>query len=164
MESLKAKEKWAQLMEAERNAKDLRGELFRCGFEDVLALVREGIRTPNPDREFAFRLTQLLPVEQLQKLLPDLVQLACEPSYVPTIEQARQAILALPRRWTIEHIVTAAEPLLLSSDDWVYRRLLELYALLDRELTLKFARRAAEHEHPEIREAGTEFLNDPSAP
>src|SRR5260370_32901 len=151
MESLEAKEKWVQLMDAERNAKNLRGELFRCGFEDVLALVRENIKTPNPDREFAFRLAQLLPAEQRQKLLPDLVQLACEPSYVPTIKQARQAILTLPRRWTIEHVEAAAEILLPSSDDWVYRRLLELYAILDRELTLKFARHAAEQENPEIR-------------
>jgi hypothetical protein len=40
MESLKAKEKWAQLTEAEHNAKNLRGELFRCGFEDSADVFR----------------------------------------------------------------------------------------------------------------------------
>jgi hypothetical protein len=39
-----------------------------------------------------------------------------------------------------------------------YRRLLELYFLLDRDLTQALATRASHHSDPDTREAGEDFL------
>lgn len=162
MELSKSKKKWEELMDADRRAKNIRRELFESDLGHVLGLIRENLSGPNPAREFAFGVARSLPTQHRLKLLPDLVGLACEPSYVPTIEQARDVILTLPRKWTVDHIEAVAEPLLQSSDDWVYRRALELFALLDRDLTLRLARRAAEHTNAEIRAAGNEFLDNPT--
>lgn len=161
MDFAESKKKWEQLLDVQRSAKDIRRELFETDLGQVLGLIRENLRKPNPEREFAFEVARSLPLESRQKLLSDFIELACEPSHVPTLEQARGLILTLPRKWTVDQIETMAEPFLQSSDDWVYRRLLELFALLDRELTLRLARRAAKHPNPEIRAAGSEFLQSP---
>jgi hypothetical protein len=162
MELSECKKKWKQLVDADRFVRKIRRELFETNIEQTLELIRENLSKPRPEREFAFEVARSLPTQYRQKLLRDFVGLACEPSYVPTIEQARDIILTLPRKWTVDHIEAVAEPLLQSSDDWIYRRLLELFALLDQELTLRLARRAAEHTDPEIRSAGNAFLRNPT--
>jgi len=66
-----------------------------------------------------------------------------------------------PHDWLLENIEQYAAPLLAYDDDEEYRRLLELYSLIDRDLTLKLARRAAEHADSDIREADEDFLANP---
>jgi len=100
--------------------------------------------------------------KQRKALLPDLVSLACEPSYAPTIINARKVIMSLPKQWVPRPNGSVHRyASLKSDDDWESRRLLELCSLLDRDLTLKIAAIAAAHQDPEIREAGTDFLNNP---
>ena len=52
----------------------------------------------------------------------------------------------------------AVEPYLCTGSYDEYRRFLELYRALDRELAWKLARRAAAHGDEDIREAGEDFL------
>jgi hypothetical protein len=70
--------------------------------------------------------------------------------------------MTFPKEWLSQHIESAAEPLLNSQDEWIYRRLLEVYSCIERELTLRLARRAAEHPNPDIREAGDQFSSNPA--
>lgn len=78
----------------------------------------------------------------------------------------RGIILSLPRDWVLSNIEKVAEPLLHGDyADESYRRLLELYIELDKDLALKLAQRAAAHQDKEIQEAGQDFLEilqDPS--
>jgi hypothetical protein len=71
-------------------------------------------------------------------LLNDLVDLASVSH--SDIELGRQAILSLPKNWLLENIEKSAEPLLKNGTDEEYRRLLELYIQIDRELTERLAR------------------------
>jgi hypothetical protein len=85
------------------------------------------------------------------------------------ISLVRQAILTLPRDWLLAGIEAAVEPLLDAEPDEAYRRFLELYWLLDADLTRRLAQRAAAHPNLEAQEAGRDFLArlarpNPSAP
>ncbi|MBX6316507.1 MAG: hypothetical protein IRY99_26880 [Isosphaeraceae bacterium] len=53
------------------------------------------------------------------------LELACQPQNAGLIVQGRSRVLALPRRWVLEHIEPLAIAVLNLSDYWEYRRLLE---------------------------------------
>ena len=52
----------------------------------------------------------------------------------------------------------AYRPYLINGDMEEYRRYLELYLLLDEELTRKLAHRALAHSDPDVIEAGQDFI------
>ena len=153
---------WTKLVAADAAAYAAQYELFSICGDSILEIVRAGLHDPK-ERTTAFRIADLLKEEQRKALLPDLISLACEPTYAPTIINARRAILALPKEWVLKHMDPSIERILKSDDDWAYRRLLELCSLLNRDLTLKIAAIAASHEHPDIKEAGIDFLDNPEA-
>lgn len=70
----------------------------------------------------------------------------------------RTLILRIPHEWVMEHIETYVEPYLKEEGGEEYRRFLELYILLDADLTKKLAERAAQHPDPETKEAGEDFI------
>jgi len=107
------------------------------------------------ERATALRLIEYLKIEERQSLLNDLVDLASVAH--SDIELGRRAILSLPKTWLLENIEKSAELLLKDGTDEEYRRLLELYIQIDRELTERLAKRALKHENPDIREAGADF-------
>jgi hypothetical protein len=156
------KEEWARLIELEKVTEDqIRDFLCTCS-AGAVGLIRETLRTGGRrERDCAFRTGEMLELERRQELLPDLVALACEPSYVPTIHRSRDLIMTFSSEWLSQHVESAAEPLLASQDEWIYRRLLELYAHIGRDLTLRLAKRAAGHPNSEIREAGDQFIANP---
>jgi hypothetical protein len=151
---------WKKVLEADAAAYAAQYELFSICGDSIIEIVRAGLHDPS-ERSTAFRIAGLLKEEQRKALLPDLVSLACEPSYAPTIINARKVIMSLPKQWVLAQMDPSIERILKSDDDWESRRLLELCSLLDRDLTLKIAAIAAAHQDPEIREAGTDFLNNP---
>jgi len=155
--------RWSRLIELDSVANDQIGDFLGACSADAIELIRRSLRTGGGrERDCSFRAVELLDPDQRQELLPELVALACEPSYVPTILRSRHLILEIPRGWLSQHIETVAEPLLSSSDEWIYRRLLELYAQIDQSVTLRLAKRAAAHPNSEIREAGAEFIANPA--
>lgn len=52
--------------------------------------------------------------------------LACQPTYVPHIEDGRRRVAAMPREWALANIEAAARSTLDLDDYWAYSRLLEL--------------------------------------
>ena len=93
--------------------------------------------------------------EQVQLFSDWLEWATCPHGYLGTV---REIIRSLPRTWVVANIETMAEPMLQHGTYDEYRRLLELYIELDRDLTLRLARRAAENADNDIREAGEDFL------
>ena len=129
---------------------------FMIGPVDRVGVLGRALRRPGKERMIALGIVGSLPVAERQALLPDLVFLA---SWTHgSLQTAREAITALPRGWVLDQIEGVAEPLLERGDDDTYRRLLELYELLDRGLMLRLARRAATSDDADIREAGEDHL------
>jgi hypothetical protein len=93
--------------------------------------------------------------EEVRALFSDLVNVASVGH--SNIEPARFVILSLSREWVIANIEAAAEPLLREGGEEEYRRLLELYNLLDGRLAARLAARARASDDPAIREAGVDF-------
>jgi len=122
---------------------------------DRISLMKDALI--GQDRIIAIHLLQYLtPSEHLQ-LFDELVYLSSFSH--GSIEAVRQVILAMPRDWVLANIEQSVEPLLKNGTYDEYRRLLELYLEIDRDLTIRLAKRATEHNDPDVKEAGEEFLN-----
>jgi hypothetical protein len=119
---------------------------------DRVSIVREIMRE---DRDLALKLAGYLSESEHKQLFDRWVVGAGHHKYVHIY---RKFILALPRDWVLERIEAVAEPYLVSGDLEEYRRYLELYLLLDEELTRKLAQRALAHSDPDIIEAGQDFI------
>jgi hypothetical protein len=98
------------------------------------------------------------------QLFNDFLSFACEPSYIPTIMSAREVLVTLPTPWVVEQMEVAADSVLPTADEWVWRRFMEMAAYLDRDLTLSLAERAMRHPDAEIRDAGADFRDNPRPP
>jgi hypothetical protein len=109
------------------------------------------------DKHTAIYLLQYLSQSEQIQLFPELVFLSSfSHGAVGTV---RQVIFSMPREWVLKYIEQTAEPYLKKGTYDEYRRFLELYSELDREMTLRLVRRALKHDDPDVREAGADFLN-----
>ena len=121
---------------------------------DRVVLMRDAIY--GNDQLTAIFLLRYLSQDELMQLFKELVFLS---SYSRgTLSIVREAILSLPRDWVLQNIEQIANPILEKGDYDEYRRILELYLELDRELTRKLANQAINHKDPDIKEAGEDFL------
>ena len=123
---------------------------------DRIGLIKKALHNPI-ERGTALRFIEYLNLEERQSLFDDLVDLASVSH--SDIELCRKAILSLPKTWLLANIEKSAEPLLQDGTDEEYRRLLELYIDIDRELIQRLAIRALQHDDPDIREVGEDFQN-----
>ncbi len=82
---------------------------------------------------------------------------ACQASYVPNIEKGRKEIISLPRKWVLDNIHCIATDMLDLSDEWEYRRLLELYDLLHRQLVIKLIELGINSNNEDVQEAANDF-------
>jgi hypothetical protein len=87
-----------------------------------------------------------------------LLELACQAQNITNISLGRQALLALPRDWLLHNIERSAEFLLEVEDEWEYRRLLEVYQHLDKDLVRRLALRGLNSTERGIQEAAQERL------
>lgn len=91
--------------------------------------------------------------EQLKGAL----QRACQAQNDGVITGGRADILAMPRATVLATIESVAAQSLSLSDEWEYRRLLELYAQLDRGLLRRLVTQGLSDANPEVREAAEDF-------
>jgi len=145
---------WQHYVEAEHAFITARMRLFSHSAA-LLELVHSGLTDPT-ERAAALDVSALLSVGQKQQLFGDLLALASFGH--GSVRKVRDLILSLPHDWLVANIEHYAEPLLEYDEHEEYRRLLESYRLIDRDLTLRLARRAAAHGDEDIREAGEDFL------
>jgi hypothetical protein len=144
---------WRSLVESYEDLLRARMEFCSEGVDRV-ALIRAALR--GRDRFTAIYMLKFLMEPELRSLFPELVYFAS--SQHAAIAGVREAILSLLRGWVVENIEAHAEPLLRDGSYDEYRRFLELYIQLDRDLTLRLARRAASDSDEDIREAGEDYL------
>jgi hypothetical protein len=93
--------------------------------------------------------------------LREAVVLACQASYAPRILRGRAGILSAPKAWILAHVEQIAEDAIDWDDEWDYRRLLELYALLDPHILPRATEKGLTSHNPEVREAA-EWFRDPA--
>ena len=129
---------------------------FLNNYPDRIGFIKKALHNPT-ERGTALRLIEYLKLEERQSLFDDLLDLASVSQ--SDIELCRKAILSLPKNWLLANIEKSAELLLQNGTDEEYRRLLELYLDIDRELVKRLAQRAVEHDDPDIREVGEDFQN-----
>jgi hypothetical protein len=125
---------------------------FLNNYPDRIGFIKKALHNPT-ERGTALRLIEYLKLEERQSLF-DLASVSQS-----DIELCRKAILSLPKNWLLANIEKRAEPLLQDGTDEEYRRLLELYLDIDRELAKRLAQKAVEHDDPDIREVGKDFQN-----
>lgn len=90
-------------------------------------------------------------------ILSGFLEQACQCQHIGNIEIGQYGILTIPKEWVLQHIEHLAEPLLQAEDEWEYRRLFEVYYILDKSLARKLALRATNNPNPDIKEAGQDF-------
>ena len=91
-------------------------------------------------------------------VLAYLLELACQAQSIYNIGLGRNSLMAIPRDWLLERIEQVAEPLIQRDQEYEFRRLLELYELLDAGLLRRVAERGRLSHNREIREAAEDFL------
>jgi hypothetical protein len=89
--------------------------------------------------------------------LREAVVIACQASYVPRILRGRAGVLFAPKTWVLAHVEQIAEDAIDWNDEREYRRLFELYALLDPRLLPRATEKGLTSHYPEVREAAKEF-------
>jgi hypothetical protein len=99
----------------------------------------------------------MMEVEPSWDALRAALALACQAQNIGRITAGRQQVLAMPRAWVLERIEQVAAEVLDLSDEWEYRRLLEVGALLDAGLVRRLVRLGLDSENPEVREAAQDF-------
>jgi len=149
-------EVWQRLVESEKEFYAA-SQAFLNGDVDRVSLMKEKLRSR--EKHTAYYFLPYLKKEELLQLFDVLVPLASTGH--SNIKRVRDAILSLPHDWVIQNIEPLAEHLLVDGTDDEYRRFLELYSELDKDLARKLAQRAAQHTDPHIREAGEDFLKIP---
>ena len=118
------------------------------------AILRRELRTRHwkPALDTAQRLSDS---EHLD-LLPELLRLSTVGHGM--IGTVRTIITSAPRSEVLQRIEAEVEPYLIQGTDEDYRRVIELFLLLDTQMAETLANRAAKHTDPEISEVGREFL------
>ncbi len=98
-----------------------------------------------------------LPADAGKSLLTHFIELSCQCQNVANINLGRHAILSLPRDWVTSKIQSVANEQLDLNVEWEYRRLLELYKQLDKDLCNAQIALGLSSRDPEIVAAAVEF-------
>lgn len=93
------------------------------------------------------------------RLLSLILGLACQAQNVRNITLGREACLELPRQWLLNRIEKAAFQFLdWKTDDWEFRRLMEVAALLDHGLVSRLAQNGLSSSNTEVVKAAREYI------
>lgn len=127
---------------------------FINGDVDRVPIMKRALR--DRTRATALYLAPYLSAADKQALFPEWLFLASFDH--GALHLVREIILSLPREWVLNNIESVTAELLKDAEPLDYRRFLELYSLLDRNLALRLAERARNHSDEEVAEAGEEFV------
>ena len=95
--------------------------------------------------------------ESIRDQIRDALEYACRCQSMRAINRGRAEILALPRTSVLEVIESVAAETLPLSEEWEYRRLLELYRELDAGLLQRLVASGLASTDADIREAAEDF-------
>ena len=97
------------------------------------------------------------PADTSNKVFKELLCFACCPTNDAFITLGRKYIQKINRKWRLENILDAAKECLDFTDDWEYRRFLELVDLSAFELLRDVILIGKDSDNPEVREASKDF-------
>lgn len=100
----------------------------------------------------------ILPEHIAHEAVAAILRRGCQSANVRNILLGRAAAAEIPRDWLLGHIEAVAERTLNLDDEWEYRRLLELYDLLDPRLATRLVKRGIENRNDEVQEAAKEYF------
>jgi hypothetical protein len=150
-------EKWLRYTRARDEAETLRYELLISEVEHIAGVLHAALNDPR-QRLYSLEMISQVQPELRKEFLPDLLDLA---SFLgPHTFRAREIILSFPRDWLLANIASAVAPVLQRGGDEEYRRIIELFLMIDNELARKLVLRATTHEDAEVRAVGRDFLSD----
>ncbi|MCM1222929.1 MAG: hypothetical protein NC548_51605 [Lachnospiraceae bacterium] len=129
-------------------------ELLQNIYEGML---KEEIATVSGSIYDDIRYLDKYPVESARKVLGILIQSACIGQNLAPIELGRRKIMELDHQWLVEHFIEVADTCINYSDEWEYRRLVELTVLCVPELKLIVLDRGRNSANEEIREVVADF-------
>jgi hypothetical protein len=121
-----------------------------------VAVLGKALRTPGVERATALTVFPHLTASEQCELFPDLL-VAARSAHGP-VQVVWDRIRSLPPNWVLAHIEEAVDPILKEGQEDDYWMFLQLYEQLDRDLTIRLARRAAANADPAIRAMGDEYL------
>lgn len=88
------------------------------------------------------------------------IQLACQPQNAHRIVAGRQQVLAMPRDWVLQSLENLVNECLDLTDQWEYRRLLELAQELDADLVKRLVQLGHASNDEDIQEAARDFQTE----
>lgn len=148
---------WEQFVKLSNEMETIRVNLLNHCSSEISNLIHAAFYDPGK-RGAAFELLHWMRGEERREYLMDLVELA---SYANRYtEDALQAILDLPRRWTIENIAVACEPVLQrdSAHEEEFGLIFPLLEKLDPIMACDLAETATKYDNAEIRRLATKYL------
>lgn len=93
--------------------------------------------------------------------LRNALQLACESQNVGNIQRGHAAIAVLPQEFVLSYVAKVAKDSLDLTDEWEYRRLLELLQSVNAQVAFdEFVAIGLESRNEEIKEAAVDFSNE----
>ena len=99
------------------------------------------------------------PLEVSKQVLKILIQNACLGQNLGPIEISRRKIKEIDRTWLKQYFVEVASTCTNCSDEWEYRRLVELTILIVPELKQEIVQLGMQSENEEVREVIEDFQN-----
>jgi len=124
--------------------------------DEVIMMSDFGVALASGDRETALGiLVKVLPrVELIGPLLADIIDAAIDSGRIPTIMSAREVLQNYKDEpWVRSAIRTSVASYLVENDEWHYRRIAELYKVLNyREELASFLLLCQVNDNPEIQE------------
>lgn len=94
---------------------------------------------------------------QSHAIVAEFLECACQSQNTANIQIGRHGLSHIPRRWILQNIELIADSVLDIDDEWEFCRLLEVYQLLDQELSQRLIQRGQIHPKEEIREATGDY-------
>lgn len=147
---------WRDLCAADNTYHEARMRLLTDA-SDLDGIIGAALSNP-AERGSALRILSILPEQQIRGHLAQLARLASVGH--SDIELVRSVIARLDHDWVTRHIDSYVKPILEAGDEEEYRRIAELYKLLDRRLLEVHLARCAAHSGEAIREIAADFADD----
>jgi hypothetical protein len=120
------------------------------GAKDDLEAIADGLSA-------SFHLVSSLPEDKADRAVDCVLQCACRSTHARPIMLGREYLLEADRAWLVSRIERIAATSVDMTDDWDFRRLLEVYRLLDEALLARLVVIGLRSPNPEIVEAAQDF-------
>lgn len=105
------------------------------------------------------KLLDKYPLEVSKQVLKVLIENACQGQNYGPIEISRKKINEIDKNWLKQYFIEVANTCIDYSDEWEYRRLVELVIFVVPELKQKIFELGVQSENEEVREVVEDFQN-----